>query len=108
MLRLSNCFLCFFFRVHGSHAGLVILLLLKVLLKDARVHLIKNRFDTCYEANATAGCRDMNLQLSFAKLDGTDFEGFIFELQIHVEAILKLKSAEGHKRYIVLRNLRGA
>ena len=81
---------------------------LKVLLKDARVHLIKNRFDTCSDANSTAGYRDMNLQLSFAKLDGTDFEGFIFELQIHVEAILKLKNAEGHKRYIVLRNLRGA
>ena len=81
---------------------------LKVVLKDARVHLIKNRFDTCYDANATAGYRDMILQLSCAKLDGTDFEGFILELQIHVEAFLRLKNAEGHKRYIVLRNLRGA
>ena len=81
--------------------------MLKVVSKDARVHLTKNRVDTCYDANATAGYRDVNLQLSCARLDGTDFEGFIFELQIHVEAILRLKNAEGHKRYLVLRNLRG-
>merc|ERR1711879_249943 len=80
---------------------------LSLILKESTVHLMKNRFSLEYDAKATAGYRDVNLQLTFPELKGSEYEGFIFELQLHIKAMLELKNNEGHKRYITLRNLRG-
>jgi len=80
---------------------------LEVVLANSIVHVIKNRFDIDYDGSDTAGYRDINLQLSFPETNGSEFEGFVFELQIHLRPILDLKNDEGHKRYIKVRNLRG-
>merc|ERR1711920_905183 len=50
---------------------------------EANVHIIKNRFDPSFDAKETFGYRDVNLQLSFPEFQGTPFEGFVLELQIH-------------------------
>ena len=60
-----------------------------------------------YDGNATSGYRDINIQHSFSELDCTAFQGFVFELQIHLRDVLALKSDKGHKLYIKLRNLKG-
>ena len=80
---------------------------LELVLSQAMVHKIKNRYETCFDGGATGGYRDLNLQISFKELQGTVFEGFVFELQIILAAILKVKSNDGHRRYIHCRNLRG-
>jgi len=76
-------------------------------LMCAIVHTIKNRYDPDYDGEATGGYRDINLQLSFRELDGTPFEGYVFELQIILSLFLEVKSDEGHRRYVLCRNLRG-
>jgi hypothetical protein len=80
---------------------------LDYVIKNSVVHTIKNRFDLNYSGDDTGGYRDMNMQLSFADLDGTAFQGFVFELQVHFKGILERKHAEGHRRYVVLRNIKG-
>merc|ERR1712187_277900 len=77
---------------------------LQFALENAHIHIIKNRFDLNYSGDDTGGYRDLNVQLSFPELKGTAFDGFVFELQIHLEDILQRKHAEGHKRYVALRN----
>jgi hypothetical protein len=79
----------------------------EIVLHDATVYTIKNRFDLTYDGCATAGYRDLNLQIGFPEMDDTLFEGFVFELQIHLRAVIEMKTEFGHKRYIALRNLRG-
>lgn len=80
---------------------------LNVAIANSTVHDIKNRFDVDYTAEETNGYRDLNLHLSFPETVGTPFEGFVFELQIHLRVIFDFKTDEGHRRYIELRNLRG-
>jgi len=80
---------------------------LELVLADAIVHTIKNRMDVDYDGNETAGYRDLNVQVGFQETDGTVFEGFVFELQIHLRAVIDMKTDFGHKRYVALRNLRG-
>ena len=81
--------------------------ILQLVLADAIVYIIKNRMDIDYNGHETAGYRDVNLQIGFPETDGTVFEGFVFELQIHLKAVIDMKTDFGHKRYIALRNLRG-
>merc|ERR1712224_1144449 len=64
---------------------------LEFVMKSANVHSIKNRFDMSYDGGLTGGYRDLNIQLSFSELEGTAFYGFVFELQIHLTAILQHK-----------------
>ena len=71
------------------------------------VFIIKNRYDLELDSRATAGYRDINMQLSFEELHGTPYDGYVFELQIILQSYLGIKSDEGHKRYITCRNLRG-
>lgn len=80
---------------------------LEFALDQAKVHALKNRYDPSYDGKVTAGYRDINLQLSFPEMEGTGFSGYIFELQIILATFLEVKSDEGHKRYILCRNLRG-
>jgi hypothetical protein len=80
---------------------------LELVLHDAEVYTIKNRFDLDYDGRDTAGYRDMNLQIGFSEMSETDFEGFVLELQIHLRPVIEMKTDFGHRRYIALRNLRG-
>ena len=80
---------------------------LHFVLANGVVHTVKNRYDPAYDGMATAGYRDINMQISFAELDGTPFSGYVFELQIIIASFLEVKSDDGHKRYILCRNLRG-
>ena len=80
---------------------------IKLVTARATVRTIKNRYDPRYDATATAGYRDINLQLSFPQLQGTDLAEYIFELQIIIATFLEVKSDEGHQRYVECRNIRG-
>jgi len=78
-----------------------------VVAENSTIHVIKNRFSLQYDGLSTHGYRDVNLQLSFPETEGTAFDGFVFELQLHLKDILALKDDNGHKLYIALRNLIG-
>jgi len=85
---------------------------LEFVMKQVTVHTIKNRYNPDYSGEETAGYRDINMQLSFEDMkgrieDGERLDGFVFELQIIMSGFLAIKSNEGHKRYILCRNLRG-
>ena len=80
---------------------------LDVVLFNARVHIIKNRFSPDYDAKDTYGYRDLSLQLSLHELEGTLHDGFVSELQMHLKCISQLKQDSGHKLYVQLRNLVG-
>ena len=75
--------------------------------KHSHVHKVKNRYDTSYDGLATFGYRDMSLQLTFPELHGSEYEGFVFELQILLDSFLAVKSEKGNKCYVQCRNLRG-
>jgi len=78
-----------------------------VVAENSTIHVIKNRFSLHYDGLSTHGYRDVNLQLSFPETEGTAFDGFVFELQLHLKDILAVKDDNGHKLYIALRNLIG-
>jgi hypothetical protein len=73
---------------------------------NAVVYNVKNRFATKYDGKDTCGYRDLNMSLSFKELEDTAFGPHVFELQVHLDQILEIKSDAGHKRYIRMRNLR--
>merc|ERR1712151_994946 len=78
-----------------------------LVIESANVHVIKNRFDPRYDGSDTNGYRDVNLQLSLSQLEGTPFAGFIFELQVHLRAILAHKNTSGHAAFSSARNIVG-
>ena len=78
-----------------------------MVVANTKVHMIKNRMNIDYDGEETGGYRDVNMQLSFYEMEGTPFAGFVFELQVHLEAILAMKCDEGHKLYVKVRNLHG-
>lgn len=88
---------------------------LQFIMKQVSVHTLKNRYEPDYNGEMTAGYRDINMQLSFEDMKGRiesgesseRLDGFVFELQIIMSGFLAIKSNEGHKRYILCRNLRG-
>lgn len=80
---------------------------LNIVLDQAIVFTIKNRYSLSYNGKATGGYRDINIQLSFEEFEGTPFAGYVFELQIVFATFLEVKSEEGHRRYVLCRNLRG-
>jgi len=82
-------------------------LVLKFVLDEVDVTVVKNRFDPAYDGKETFGYRDINMQLSFPEFRDTPWHGYILELQIHLKDILAIKSDEGHKKYIQVRNLSG-
>lgn len=61
--------------------------------QEFEVVRVKNRF-----ANPAGGYRDLNLNV---KLDG----GYVAELQIHLQAIIDVKNADGHKIYEDVRKI---
>ena len=79
----------------------------RVIMANANVHLVKNRFDPEFDGKATMGYRDLHLQLTLDDSRNTPYEDFVFEVQIHLKDLLALKSNSGHECYIKLRNLIG-
>merc|ERR1712232_1077300 len=78
---------------------------LEFVLAQAQAFVVKNRYDVKFDAATTGGYRDINLHLTFDVLHKTCYAGFVFELQIILDEFLKIKTDEGHKRYIHCRNL---
>jgi len=80
---------------------------LELVMREARVFVVKCRYDLDFDSAETNGYRDINMQLSFDELKGTRFEGFVFELQIIIAEFFKIKCEGQHEKYIECRNLRG-
>jgi len=80
---------------------------LEFVLEQTSVYFIKSRYDLEYDGVATNGYRDVNLQLSFPQLKSTDYEDFVFELQIVMTGFNQIKFEGQHRKYIMCRNLTG-
>lgn len=80
---------------------------LQFVLAETVVFVVKNRFDPIYDGLETFGYRDINMQLTFPEFEGTPWDGYIIELQIHLKQILDIKSDDGHTKYIEVRNMSG-
>ncbi|EKX38216.1 hypothetical protein GUITHDRAFT_115559 [Guillardia theta CCMP2712] len=82
----------------------------EVIINDPEVEVvrIKNRLDPDYDASTSGGYRDVGINLRVihegAKRWGV--AGHVCELQLLLEEFVALKSAEGHKRYVIFRNSR--
>ena len=68
---------------------------------------VKNRFDPDYDSTATAGYRDVSMNLKLTSTEGA-FTEQIFEVQIQLQAFYDLKSDKGHAKYAQFRDYRGA
>uniref|UniRef100_A0A7S0W7E2 Uncharacterized protein n=1 Tax=Hemiselmis tepida TaxID=464990 RepID=A0A7S0W7E2_9CRYP len=79
--------------------------------RDSEVDIVrvKNRLDTGYRSSASAGYRDMNINLRLKSQAAIDngINSHICEVQLILKAFAELKSAEGHARYVAFRNTRG-
>jgi len=82
---------------------------LKTIASDETVCIdrIKNRFDSSYPAEQSAGYRDVSLVVRIRTIEsraaGTDMH--LCEVQLQVAPLLAVKSDEGHKRYVQWRNI---
>jgi len=81
---------------------------LEIIFVNSIVHVVKNQLSPSYDGNDSYGYRDIQLQLSFSEMDGTKFQGFVFEMQVHLRQIFELKYDSGHDVYVRLRNLLGS
>jgi len=73
---------------------------------NVRVERLKNRLSTSYNSDETAGYRDVciNLRLVNKTATGLCVELHVCEVQLLVKSFAQLKTAEGHKRYVIARN----
>lgn len=78
----------------------------ELMVTNTNVHVVKNKFDPDFDSQASGGYRDLSLLITFDELIGTVFERFVFEVQINLRTIMEVKTAEGHKCYVAVRNLR--
>eukprot|EP00747_Dinoflagellata_sp_TGD_P135367 gnl/TRDRNA2_/TRDRNA2_175457_c0_seq2.p1 gnl/TRDRNA2_/TRDRNA2_175457_c0~~gnl/TRDRNA2_/TRDRNA2_175457_c0_seq2.p1 ORF type:complete len:575 (+),score=63.10 gnl/TRDRNA2_/TRDRNA2_175457_c0_seq2:112-1836(+) len=83
---------------------------LRTIIADENVVIksIKNRFDSTYDASASAGYRDicLILQLIDNETKSAGCHLHMCEVQLHVQSLFSIKNDEGHARYIEWRNLR--
>lgn len=72
-------------------------------------HAGKMRLRRDYDSSASGGYRDVQLsfRLVSAEAKARGVEKHIAEVQLHLAAMFALKSAGGHKSYVVARNLAG-
>jgi len=77
--------------------------------EDVQVVRVKNRLDPSYDAKASAGYRDvaLNLQIVTPYTAELGIDTHVCELQLILVRFAELKSEEGHKRYVEFRNARG-
>jgi len=76
---------------------------------DVRLARIKNRFDPDLDSAESAGYRNLaiNLRLDTAETRALGVEIHVCEVQILLLHMAAIKNNEGHKKYILFRNLRG-
>jgi hypothetical protein len=76
---------------------------------DTKVERVKSRLSLGHDSNATAGYRDVMLNLRVcnkeAAMLGCDTN--LCEIQLVLKSFGKLKTAQGHERYVMFRDLRG-
>lgn len=75
-------------------------MVLELTLSKCDVKYIKNRLSAAYDARASGGYRDLNLTLGFQGTAHTS------ELQIIPTVLFRVKTDEGHARYVAFRNMR--
>mmetsp|Transcript_17840 Transcript_17840/g.45051 ORF Transcript_17840/g.45051 Transcript_17840/m.45051 type:complete len:262 (+) Transcript_17840:504-1289(+) len=77
--------------------------------KDVRIERIKNRMHPGFDSRATAGYRDVciNLRISSEWTRHVGVSMHVCEVQLLLVKISENKTAEGHSRYVQLRNSRG-
>uniref|UniRef100_A0A7S1ECE9 Uncharacterized protein n=4 Tax=Hemiselmis andersenii TaxID=464988 RepID=A0A7S1ECE9_HEMAN len=84
---------------------------LGVMITDSnvRVERIKNRLDIEYDSDESAGYRDVciNLRVINKTAQALGAELHVCEVQLLTLEFAKLKTADGHKRYVQSRNDRG-
>jgi len=73
------------------------------------VHDSKNRMTDESGAKASGGYRDVQLCARLLTKEAVSWgvDSHLFEIQLHLSQIYKLKSEGGHKSYVLARNLRG-
>jgi len=76
---------------------------------DVMIARIKNRFDATVNSAASAGYRNLavNLRLVSAETQAIGIETHLCEVQLILLKMAVIKNDEGHKKYITFRNLRG-
>eukprot|EP00928_Gymnodinium_smaydae_P062820 TRINITY_DN46591_c0_g1_i1.p1 TRINITY_DN46591_c0_g1~~TRINITY_DN46591_c0_g1_i1.p1 ORF type:complete len:471 (+),score=29.21 TRINITY_DN46591_c0_g1_i1:33-1445(+) len=79
---------------------------LRALADKAKVVRLKNRFDPSYCASASAGYRDVSVNIEFSGLPGA--RSLICEVQLQHQDLYALKTDGGHSRYVAFRNLCGS
>lgn len=83
---------------------------LEAILNDSDVEVcgVKNRLRTDYNSKASAGYRDVLVNLNMVTREARDLgvDGFVCELQLQLQAFASLKNDGGHKRYVEFRNER--
>mmetsp|Transcript_5051 Transcript_5051/g.11825 ORF Transcript_5051/g.11825 Transcript_5051/m.11825 type:complete len:120 (+) Transcript_5051:44-403(+) len=88
-----------------------LLLGLEAILSDPEIVLgrVKNRLAFDYDPALSAGYRDVALNLCIRSPYTMELgvAGHVCELQLILKDFAELKNAEGHKRYVELRNARG-
>merc|ERR1711871_947219 len=70
---------------------------------DVRILTLKNRFSPSYVDPLQTGYRDVSITLHGVKVTG----GLVAEVQLNLAAIFKIKSDDGHRRYIEMRDYLG-
>jgi hypothetical protein len=75
---------------------------------DVAILRVKNRLDPAYDAAASGGYRDLNLNVRFTSAAAVRLgvETHVCEVQLMLRGIAELKSDEGHRHYVECRNLR--
>ena len=78
---------------------------------DPEVQLvqIKNRMDPSYDSARTAGYRDVcvSMRLLTPAAVAAGAWGHVCEVQLMLLSVARVKTAEGHKRYVAFRDIRG-
>ena len=79
---------------------------------DLDVVRVKNRHARAYPSAASAGYRDVGLQLRLAGAAAAavpaDAAGHVCELQLLLLPFARVKSESGHRRFIAFRNAMGS
>ena len=87
-----------------------LLLCLEAVQRDGEVRVlqVKNRLHDGYDGSATAGYRDivLNLRIETAETERLGVETHICELQLSFCCFAQLITSESHSRYLILRNIR--
>lgn len=67
-----------------------------------KVVQVKNRFDPAFNVEEM-GYRDLKMLVTLPDLA----EGYVAEVQLHLKSIEELKTAAGHKAYVIIRDATG-